>query len=480
MQPCCPHCGARLPIIIDAFCLECRRPLDDPVDHVCNAGFHNGNRYAANESEGILIPDEPSEKAKSQSHRENAARTRTPSYLKLIPEYDPTPHVPQQAINKYTPMIVKRCVQYQESPLFVPGEDDNWLRYDPQSRLNRFRSELRRTAFVALSMLIAVLIFAISSAIFITLHAIAMKSDDRATEMVCYARWPAHLLGMAIAAATVRKAAWHARNRLDYRRAIVFLRSHADDGVGAGKGLIMDKASFSRKNGKVISTEEILHEALQQIGPTCSLTAPSGDDGGVLTRPDSYFYRYSVHVTDWQRTVLQWACKARLVVMVLPSEQSLSTEKTGTGWELDVLKKIGRPEKVMMVVPPYADTVIASRWKALREFGDQIGMSFPEPIPTPGDLIIFDTRWNGTIVHHVDGRTVRGFRANVLRTVVGASIIWRRIRRGLIVGFGAFGLFAALLYGITPAHEPLGTALVCFGVASALLGLASSFARSSI
>src|SRR5262245_28594933 len=28
----CPHCGAALPAVVDAFCPECRRPLDDPPD----------------------------------------------------------------------------------------------------------------------------------------------------------------------------------------------------------------------------------------------------------------------------------------------------------------------------------------------------------------------------------------------------------------------------------------------------------------
>ena len=30
----CPHCGTRLPNVRDAFCPECRRPLDEPIDEV--------------------------------------------------------------------------------------------------------------------------------------------------------------------------------------------------------------------------------------------------------------------------------------------------------------------------------------------------------------------------------------------------------------------------------------------------------------
>lgn len=29
-MPSCPHCGTRLPIVVDAFCLECRKSLDKP------------------------------------------------------------------------------------------------------------------------------------------------------------------------------------------------------------------------------------------------------------------------------------------------------------------------------------------------------------------------------------------------------------------------------------------------------------------
>ena len=30
MPEVCPHCGERLPIVVDAFCPECREPLDEP------------------------------------------------------------------------------------------------------------------------------------------------------------------------------------------------------------------------------------------------------------------------------------------------------------------------------------------------------------------------------------------------------------------------------------------------------------------
>jgi hypothetical protein len=28
----CPHCGFRLPAVVDAFCPECREPLDEPPE----------------------------------------------------------------------------------------------------------------------------------------------------------------------------------------------------------------------------------------------------------------------------------------------------------------------------------------------------------------------------------------------------------------------------------------------------------------
>jgi hypothetical protein len=29
---CCPHCGSRLPIVRDGFCVVCREPLDEPLE----------------------------------------------------------------------------------------------------------------------------------------------------------------------------------------------------------------------------------------------------------------------------------------------------------------------------------------------------------------------------------------------------------------------------------------------------------------
>src|SRR5436305_1719775 len=30
MPDACPHCGRPLPVVVDAFCPDCRRPLDEP------------------------------------------------------------------------------------------------------------------------------------------------------------------------------------------------------------------------------------------------------------------------------------------------------------------------------------------------------------------------------------------------------------------------------------------------------------------
>lgn len=41
----CPHCGAALSFVQDAFCSECRNPLDDPQAGVCE--LHRASRGAS-------------------------------------------------------------------------------------------------------------------------------------------------------------------------------------------------------------------------------------------------------------------------------------------------------------------------------------------------------------------------------------------------------------------------------------------------
>jgi hypothetical protein len=38
----CPHCGKPLPILVDAFCPECREPLDETPAKEANSGEESG------------------------------------------------------------------------------------------------------------------------------------------------------------------------------------------------------------------------------------------------------------------------------------------------------------------------------------------------------------------------------------------------------------------------------------------------------
>src|SRR4051794_9257327 len=104
----CPHCEETLSLSADAsYCPKCRAAIDESRT--------NGKTVAKDHV--------------SSSNSLNDVNKMT--YLKLIRSHERTIHVPKQTINKSTPQVTMGGTTYHELPLFVPGQDDSWLRYNP-------------------------------------------------------------------------------------------------------------------------------------------------------------------------------------------------------------------------------------------------------------------------------------------------------------------------------------------------------------
>jgi hypothetical protein len=368
----------------------------------------------------------------------------------LKSEYGRSPDFPGCAIYKSTPTETDGKRDYSQECIYE-SEKDNF-KYIPEPITPRIviSTLLKAVLIVIGGCLLAVIPFAA----FVSLANSGSRSQVTGVSM----------LGLLTCVmGLVRYSAKYCTDRLSFRSPVVFLRSHDDDRTTLPKGLfdaesLLSSYTVPGQRRHDMEVEEVLHEELKFCGPTVALTSPSGEDHGKLSV--FRFGRHNVAVSDWQQFVLQKLIQARLVAVLLPTTRSLSDSRWGVGWELDTLRKIDRPEKVVIFIPPHSPETIAERWATLREFGASIGIQIPAELPTGCDVCVFSRDWVGTIVRHGNSRNVGALRKTIRRLIFDPDLNRRRLRRGMLTFYvtTALSLFVSLIvWFFVPKSASFGT-----------------------
>jgi hypothetical protein len=405
----------------------------------------------------------------------------TMSMVVTIPSgRQPLCDLPKQVINKSRVKQVDGRVEYDEITIYTPGQDDEKYRPAPVSRREVVSTVLKATLIILVG-------FACAG---IPLSCFAVHSGENLGRPQKTSDSFLALSSLVSAMFLIRIAAKYCADRLSLAPPVVFLRSHSDDHMSIKKGFfdpepLLGPNTMPGQRRSEFEVEEVLHEELKYLGRTVSIAPPAGE---AYSKNEVFrFARYRTAVEDWQEAVLEALMQARLVAVLLPAEWSLSDPRWGVGWELDTLRKIDRPEKVVVVIPPHDRAVLEARWKALHAFGERIGIDFPAAVPDRCSVCLFSKEWIGTVVSHATSEKVGGLRHTLRNVVIDPDRGWRRRRRGLtafalttcivFIGFMVYRIFLDR-WGNTRFIDFAATASLWSLSIGTVMGILAYFAKS--
>jgi hypothetical protein len=190
------------------------------------------------------------------------------------------------------------------------------------------------------------------------------------------------------------------RNLLDFRRPVLFLRAHGDDGLlidmDAAYFGRSDRTAFHWSREESIPLEEILASRLQRYGPLVALRT------SYQAEERFQFRRYLVDESLWHHQILYWIRRASLIVILVGPERTLSDPRFGLAWEISTILAMNCPHKVLVVLPPLEKKELQRRWRAYQRLvNDQCGGTghFPDGDEMPRFFVSCTPGWK----HHFEG-----------------------------------------------------------------------------
>lgn len=163
----------------------------------------------------------------------------------------------------------------------------------------------------------------------------------------------------------------------DKRPPILLLRAFADD-----------KVLFQNTNPAPAGNDNALEELLQRVVSDSGPVVTIGRPGEVLPPPGAS--REWVSDDAWRQRVSFWLDQSQRVLMIMGR---LGASESGLRWEIDQVRRLSDPTKVVLVLPAVHQPEMRVRWEAYRE---ALGDRLPEFV---GDEVAatFDTDWNGIV-----------------------------------------------------------------------------------
>jgi hypothetical protein len=163
----------------------------------------------------------------------------------------------------------------------------------------------------------------------------------------------------------------------DNRPPMLLLRAFADD-----------KVLFRSSNPALAGSDNTLEELLQRVASTSGPVVTIGRPGEILPPPGAS--REWVSDDVWRQRVSSWLDQCQGVLMIMGR---LGTQDSGLHWEIEQLRKLADPTKIVLVLPPVLPPELRYRWEAYRE---AFGFRLPE---FAGDEVAatFDADWNGVV-----------------------------------------------------------------------------------
>jgi hypothetical protein len=165
----------------------------------------------------------------------------------------------------------------------------------------------------------------------------------------------------------------------DKRPPILILRSFPDD-----QSLKIPKSGFlvpSGVTGKSIAFEEILARKLSAYGPVIAIGRP-----GEAVPPLGAARQYVPAGANWRDEVRVLLDRCRWIVAMVGATEGLR-------WELETVLELGKPEKLLVVVPPLPSKLLDPRLSSFRSiFRERIGKDLPSLDPKTV-LLSFTADW---------------------------------------------------------------------------------------
>ena len=163
----------------------------------------------------------------------------------------------------------------------------------------------------------------------------------------------------------------------DNRAPILLLRAFDDD-----------KVLFQNANPALAGRDNTLEELPQRVAATAGPVITIGRPGETLPPPGAS--REWVSDDAWRQRVVSWLDQCQNVVMIMGR---LGNQASGLRWEIDQIRRLSDPTKVVLVLPPVHPPEIRLRWEAYREV---FGVGLPE---FTGDEVAatFDANWNSIV-----------------------------------------------------------------------------------
>lgn len=188
----------------------------------------------------------------------------------------------------------------------------------------------------------------------------------------------------------------------DGRAPVLFLRAFADDGQ-----LPLWRELATNTTAPYI--EAIVHHAFAPVGPVVALARAEAE-----RLPGGSVPRVKVDDAHWQRAV-RWLAERAALIVVMPGRGA------GLAWEFELLAELGRPERVVLVIPPAAYLPRAGGVACEADGGAPRAL-VPTGLPTKGLSLV---------VHGADGVARVGSQPLGLRLRPSLMVRWRarRLRR---------------------------------------------------
>jgi hypothetical protein len=207
----------------------------------------------------------------------------------------------------------------------------------------------------------------------------------------------------------------------DTRPPILLLRSFKDDhALRVRRSGLLAMFGVTALMGKHVGFEEILVKVLAAFGPVLAIGRP-----GEWLPPVGAARAYLPEGTDWKEEVDALAKKSAWIVMVLGASE-------GFRWELNMVLGLGRPEKLVIVLPPLFDKFLRPRWEALRQEFRGHGRELPPAFDPETVLVGFSEQWEPVFsIGHGLERAINLERASIWPQSTGTKQYEEYLRHAL-------------------------------------------------